>query len=82
MLFDFAAYLLKLDPSQFYTISELSGGLINVTVRALKTNTDNADSGAFPKHKSLILKYAPPFVAAVGESAPFSQFRQAWLPSV
>lgn len=74
MLFDFNAFLAKLDPFSAYEINKLTGGLINLTVRAVKTNS--IDHGAFPGKASLILKFAPPFVAAVGPDAPFSQKRQ------
>ena len=74
MQFGFEPFLSKIDPSQKYEIQPLTGGLVNVTVRA--TNVSGHSSGFFPKHGSLILKYAPPFVAALGESAPFSQGRQ------
>ena len=79
MLFDFCSYLLKLDPSQSYSVKQLTGGLVNVTVRAVKCAGSSADDGRFPDHKSIVLKYAPPFVAAVGETAPFSQHRQVVL---
>lgn len=73
MLFDFASYLLKLDPSQSYTVKQLTGGVVNVTVRAIKTH---ANAGRFPDHRTIILKYAPPYIAGIGENAPFSQIRQ------
>jgi hypothetical protein len=74
MLFDFEYFLSKLDPAQIYEVRPLTGGLVNVTVRAAKVSAHTG--GLFPAHGSLILKYAPPFVAAIGESAPFSQDRQ------
>lgn len=51
-------------PSGTYTLTKLSGGLINETIRASC------------KHGSFILKYAPPYIAALGPSAPFGQERQ------
>src|ERR1700761_5864398 len=36
MNFDFAAYLAKLDPRYAYRIDRLTGGVVNVTVRATK----------------------------------------------
>ena len=77
-LFDFANYLSKLDPTQSYCVNRLSGGLINETIRAAKNESRTVPSreGRFPDHDSLILKYAPPYVAALGESVPFSQSRQ------
>ncbi|KAI9884337.1 MAG: hypothetical protein M1823_003876 [Watsoniomyces obsoletus] len=77
-LFDFSAYLSTIDPSQEYTIQYLTGGIVNVTVRATKLpSSGNADRGRFPAHDTLILKYAPPYIAGVGETAPFSTFRQS-----
>ncbi|PVI03062.1 hypothetical protein DM02DRAFT_652862 [Periconia macrospinosa] len=74
MSFDFCAFLCKLDPFVEYEFQSLSGGLINITVRATKTS--HSDAGKFSGQGSLILKYAPPFIAAIGEEAPFSQTRQ------
>jgi hypothetical protein len=76
MLFDFKSFLSKIDPSQKYEFQSLTGGLVNLTVRATKVSPFG---GIFPKRNTLILKYAPPFVAALGESAPFSQDRQVCL---
>jgi hypothetical protein len=81
-LFDFSVYLAEIDPSQSYEITHLAGGFVNFTVRATKvqgrgsTSVNAADSGPFKGHESLILKYAPPFMARVGKDAPFSQYRQ------
>lgn len=75
--FDFKAYLASLCPGEEFSIAVLTGGLVNVTVRA--TRTSPALETAYPKlrnESSFILKYAPAFIAAMGESAPFSQFRQ------
>lgn len=74
MSFDFLAFLSKIDPSQDYEVQFLTGGLVNLTVRARKI-LPSAGS-IFPKRDTLILKYAPPFVAALGEEALFSQDRQ------
>jgi hypothetical protein len=74
MSFDFRAFLSKIDASQTYECQSLTGGLVNLTVRARKTSSSGG--GIFPTHDTLILKYAPPFVATVGEEAPFSQDRQ------
>ncbi|PMD30381.1 hypothetical protein L207DRAFT_641646 [Hyaloscypha variabilis F] len=73
MLFDFEPFLSKIDPFQKYEFQTLTGGLVNLTVRATKVSPSG---GIFPKQNTLILKYAPPFVAVLGESAPFSQDRQ------
>ncbi|GAB1311521.1 hypothetical protein MFIFM68171_01731 [Madurella fahalii] len=78
MEFDFQAYLSSLYPSTAYHITFLTGGLVNFTVRARR-----ADAGSFPSPPSpnslppsLILKHAPPYIATLGASAPFSQARQ------
>ncbi len=78
MAFDFAQFLQQIDPLDEYDIERLNGGLVNIAVRAKKyaRSTSSDDPGLFPGHSSLILKYAPPYIAAVGESAPFSQYRQ------
>lgn len=76
-LFDFTFFLSSVDPSQQYTIQSLTGGIINVTVRATKLPASNgANRGRFPDQDTLILKYAPPLIAGVGEAAPFSIYRQ------
>ena len=80
MSFEFCAFLRELDPSSEYDFQSLSGGLVNLTQRATKTSPLGA--GKFPNQASLILKYAPPFIAALGEEAPFSQKRQVWKPSI
>ena len=51
-------------------VTRLSGGLVNVTVRA------HARCGDCKSRSSVIIKYAPDFVAAIGEDAPFGTFRQ------
>ncbi len=88
MAFNFAAFLARIDPLQTYSFEPLTGGLVILTQRVTKTarlassdtGTDSGSRGAFPTHSSLILKYAPPFIAAIGETAPFSQDRQVrWL---
>jgi hypothetical protein len=76
MAFDFSAYLTRIDPSQSYNVNKLQGGVVNFTVRASKEGPQDTSEGRFPEAESLILKQAPPYVAGVGESAPFSQFRQ------
>jgi hypothetical protein len=53
-----------------WDVTKLSGGLINVTVRAVRRRGDHKS------WRSAIIKYAPPFVAAVGEDAPCGTFRQ------
>lgn len=75
MLFDFKSYQAALDPAHAYTTTKLPGGLVNETVRATKRDALNAQS-FFSGHSSLVLKYAPPFIAGRGEGHPFSQARQ------
>jgi hypothetical protein len=75
MGFSFEVFLSKIDPSQKYECQSLTGGLVNLTARATKFPS-LAGGSTFPKHDTLILKYAPPFVATIGEAAPFSQDRQ------
>ena len=68
MLFDFEYFLSWIDPSQKYEFQSLTGGVVNLTVRATKVLTTG--NSFFPKHDTLILKYAPPFVAALGHQRP------------
>ncbi|KAK2879540.1 hypothetical protein FQN49_000780 [Arthroderma sp. PD_2] len=83
MSFNFDSYFKQLDPHNTWLVNRLTGGLVNFTVRATrvenepKNNTSVDEPGRFGKHQSLILKYAPPFVASVGEAAPFDQIRQS-----
>ena len=58
-----------------WRVTRLSGGLINVTVRA------HALRGGCKSRSSVIIKYAPDFVAAIGEDAPFGTFRQVRIIS-
>jgi len=74
MSFNFRRFLTRIDPSAKYETCKLSGGLVNLIDRATRVSPRGASR--FPDHDSLILKHAPPFVAALGESAPFSQDRQ------
>ncbi|KAK9354973.1 kinase-like domain-containing protein [Lipomyces doorenjongii] len=78
MSFDFDAYLAQIGPSHTWSVQHLQGGLVNLTVRAVKISSseDGIKKGLFNDRESLILKFAPPYVAALGESAPFSQTRQ------
>ncbi|KAK7032278.1 hypothetical protein VNI00_013237 [Paramarasmius palmivorus] len=71
---NFTVFLKEIDPTVSYSIIPLTGDLINNTVRA--TKLQGAATGTFPGHSSIVLKHAPPFVASVGEDAPFSVFRQ------
>ncbi|KAI1181293.1 kinase-like domain-containing protein [Nemania sp. FL0916] len=72
--FDFQSHLRSIDPASSYHVAKLPGGLVNLTSRASKTTEKNV--GTFPEASSLVLKYAPPFVAAIGPAAPFSTKRQ------
>lgn len=74
MGFDFASQLSLLYPGQEYEITVMTGGLVNHTIRA--TRIGNSKSGTGDGPDSAILKYAPPYVASIGEAAPFPQDRQ------
>jgi Phosphotransferase enzyme family len=74
--FDFKNYLAIIDPVQTYEIVALAGGRVNFTVRATKADTAEIDSGRFVGRHSVVLKYAPPYIALSGKDAHFSQFRQ------
>ncbi|KAK3383448.1 kinase-like domain-containing protein [Lasiosphaeria ovina] len=80
----FAVFLSSQYPGSRYETEPLSGGLVNITARARlcepsssSNNASSEDGQQQPPPASLVLKYAPPFIAAVGSSAPFSQGRQA-----
>jgi hypothetical protein len=75
MAFDFRNFLLTIDSSSCYDVQRLTGGVVNLTVRATRTRGDNEES-RFANHSSIILKQAPPYVAGVGEHALISQVRQ------
>jgi hypothetical protein len=77
LIFDFTPALAALDPHHHYTTTPLSGGLVNVTVRIHISGTEQEHECAFGHAETVIAKYAPAYVAALGESAPFSQYRQA-----
>ncbi|KAL2136458.1 hypothetical protein VTI74DRAFT_3477 [Chaetomium olivicolor] len=77
MTFDFQPFLKTLYPSTTYSTTLLSGGLVNFTVRACRTNPPPAAQDSPHPPASLILKHAPPYIASVGAAAPFSQSRQA-----
>jgi hypothetical protein len=74
-IFDASTYLSQLDPGVSYSCRHLTGGVVNVTVRAVK-HAEDFDKGRFRGRSSVILKYAPPFVAGKGEEAPMTQYRQ------
>ena len=75
MSFDALAYLSTIDPNIRYTIQRLSGGVINITLRAVKSSVTSSGS-EYIRQPSIILKHALPYVAGVGESAPLTLFRQ------
>ena len=56
-----------------WEITKLSGGSINVAVRVTPRRGDNKFAG---DPRSVVIKYAPPYLAAIGEDAPFGTFRQ------
>ncbi|KAK2736225.1 hypothetical protein FQN55_001757, partial [Onygenales sp. PD_40] len=89
MSFNFDAYFRQHAPSEIWSIQPLTGGIVNFTVRAVRSRIDplatsphdtdpapRGPSGRFSEHESLVLKYAPPYVALVGEQAPFDRVRQ------
>lgn len=74
VIIDFQIYLDQKDPGVPYAVQKLMGGVVNVTARATKINSDH--QGIFPDQESVILKYAPPYIAGVGPDAKFDQYRQ------
>ncbi|KAL5640886.1 hypothetical protein ACGC1H_001386 [Rhizoctonia solani] len=73
---DFTPALAALDPYHQYSTSPLSGGLINFTVRVNISAATEEHECPFGDARSVIAKYAPAFIASMGESTPFSQYRQ------
>jgi hypothetical protein len=81
--FDFKDFLKSVYPDENFAIEDLVGGLVNRTVRARRLSRSNISSDSVTDvPDSLILKHAPPYIAAVGEDAPFSQERQVCLTEV
>ncbi|KAG8819116.1 hypothetical protein FRB91_009400 [Serendipita sp. 411] len=81
---DFAQYLNSLDERVKWETQQLQGGLVNVTMRATPLSHEAVSSSTPPKvnlngYKSMVMKHAPPYIASIGEEAPFSQFRQGCL---
>jgi hypothetical protein len=75
--FDFEAYLGSVCPGEQFAITVLTGGLVNLTVRAIRTSPAlDTCLSSLRNEASFILKHATPYIAALGESVPFSQFRQ------
>ncbi|KAG8691673.1 hypothetical protein FRC11_013284 [Ceratobasidium sp. 423] len=73
---DFAPALTALDSYHQYSASPLSGGMINFTVRVGISDAPGEHKCPFGDARSVVAKHAPAFIASVGESAPFSQYRQ------
>ncbi|KAF9256259.1 hypothetical protein L218DRAFT_236219 [Marasmius fiardii PR-910] len=71
----FTNFLREIDPTSTYTIVQLTGGLTNWTVRAIKQSSSE-NTGIFAEHHSVIIKYAPPFRAG-NEKDKLPIFRQA-----
>ena len=75
--FNASSYLAKIDPSQSYKTEQLTGGLVNITIRATKTSqAQDINQGRFLGHPTIILKHALPYIAAIGPEAPFTRTRQ------
>ncbi len=73
--FDFRGYLARHNAGHKYQITKLTGGFVNVTVRATRTN-GVSKSDDVSGNETMILKYAPPYVAGRGPDAPMTQWRQ------
>ena len=56
-----------------WEVTKLSGGYINITVRV---GPRRGDERLASNPKSVVIKYAPPYMAMLGEGAPFGTFRQ------
>ncbi|CAE6539382.1 unnamed protein product [Rhizoctonia solani] len=76
LTYDFTPALATFDPYHQYSTSPLSGGMVNITVRVNISDPTQEHECPFEGAWSVVAKYAPAFVASVGESAPFSQYRQ------
>jgi hypothetical protein len=76
--FDFKGYLASICPEDEFDICVLTGGLVNHTIRATRRTATGGKTGpsVIRDKPSFIIKYAPGYIAALGESAPFSQYRQ------
>ena len=75
MSFNFREYLAGIHPEREYNITKLAGGIVDFTARAVHV----VDADSVPdesEDSSFILKYAPPYVAGRGDTAPMSQDRQ------
>ena len=70
---DYQAYLASVYRNTTWTLSALSGGMVNTTMRATRTS-QNAGPDDAPL--SLILKHARPYVQSAGPEFAFSIQRQ------
>lgn len=66
---DYPGYLTSVYPGTLWTVSRLTGGIVNSTLRAVKTS-----GNAGPD--SLVIKHAHPYVEIAGPDAVFSTKRQ------
>lgn len=66
---NYQAYLQTVYPGTSWTVTRLTGGIVNATLRATKTSGD-----AGPE--SLVIKHAKPYVEIAGPEASFSTKRQ------
>jgi len=62
------------DVDDRWEVTRLIGGSINVTVRV--TPPRRGGDKLARNARSVVMKYAPPYVAAIGEGAPFGTLRQ------
>ena len=56
-----------------WKVVRLSGGVINVTLRVILLRGDDEPER---NPRSVIVKYAPPYMAEIGKDVPFGTFRQ------
>ncbi|KAE8443693.1 hypothetical protein EG329_001465 [Mollisiaceae sp. DMI_Dod_QoI] len=69
-VFDFASYLKKIFPGETWTFKRLPDSITNYTVRATRQS-----SGKY-NYETCILKFAPPYMAAISPDALASTLRQ------
>lgn len=68
---DYSKYLSTLYAGTSWSVTRLSGGLVNTTLRATQTSPSQPNAP-----KSVILKHAKPYVEAAGPDWAFSTKRQ------
>lgn len=68
-------YLQSVYPDTTWTFEKLTGGIVNSTLRATRTSSTTTSAP-----KSLIIKHARPYVAAIGPDFAFSTERQVRIP--